>query len=270
MPVARRLRATPRRVRPADRPVHLDSSTRCRIWSREPATTPPRSSPGSPRNGWIRGCSIPARGGGAGQLLDRHPAPQRDRRAAHGARAQGHDHGHPDPPSPDARPAHEMDPRHRPRRDRHPDPGRAGARAGGHQPRGAGARAVRAARLGVARRARRHDHRAAQAAGRLLRLRGGALHARRGLRPGGPEGVRRAVREGLHLPRPLHGQLGSGTGRRSPTWRSRPARSPTRSTTSTTRWPRAPARSPWPRSAPRRCSPTPRSPSIPTTSATGG
>ena len=46
-----------------------------------------------------------------------------------------------------------------------------------------------------------------------------------------------ALREGLHLPRPLHGQLGSrGRGRRSPTSRSRTARSPTRSTTSTTRW----------------------------------
>ena len=69
-------------------------------------------------------------------------------------------------------------------------------------------RALRAACLGVAPGARRHDHRAAQAPGRLVRLRRGALHARRGLRAGGARSVRRAVREGLHLPRPLHGQLG--------------------------------------------------------------
>ncbi len=57
---------------------------------------------------------------------------------------------------------------------------------------------------------RRHDHRAAQAAGRLVRLRRGTLHARRGLRQGRAAGVRGPVREGLHLPRPLHGQLGPG------------------------------------------------------------
>ena len=37
-------------------------------------------------------------------------------------------------------------------------------------------------RLGVARAVRRHDHRAVQAPGRVLRLRARALHARRGLR----------------------------------------------------------------------------------------
>ena len=35
-----------------------------------------------------------------------------------------------------------------------------------------------------------------------------ALHARRGLSPRGGRGVRRALRAGLHLPRPLHRQLG--------------------------------------------------------------
>ena len=57
--------------------------------------------------------------------------------------------------------------------------------------------------------------------GCVVRLRRGAVHARRGLRAGGAEGVRRAAREGLHLPRPLHGQLGSRVrARRSPTSRS--------------------------------------------------
>ena len=37
-----------------------------------------------------------------------------------------------------------------------------------------------------------------------------ALHARRGLRAGGHEGLRRPLRQGRHLPRPLPGQLGPG------------------------------------------------------------
>ena len=76
----------------------------------------------------------------------------------------------------------EVDPRHRPRRDRDPDAGRARAPAGGDEPRGARPRGVHRARVGVARAVRRHDHRAAQAARRLVRLRRRALHARRGVR----------------------------------------------------------------------------------------
>ena len=49
-----------------------------------------------------------------------------------------------------------------------------------------------------------------KAARRLLRLRGREVHARPALRRGGPEGLRRPVREGLDLPRQLHGQLGPG------------------------------------------------------------
>src|SRR3954465_3164702 len=52
---------------------------------------------------------------------------------------------------------------------------------------------------------RRGGPRAVQAPGRVLRLRARALHAGRGLRRRGAEGVRRAVREGLRLPRQLHG-----------------------------------------------------------------
>ncbi len=107
-----------------------------------------------------------------------------------------------------ARPAHEVDPRHRPRRHRHAGGGRAGAARGGPQPPGARARGVRAPRVGVARALRAHDRRAVQAARRLLRLLRRALHARRGLPPRGRGGVRRAVRAGPHLPRPLHRQLG--------------------------------------------------------------
>ena len=132
-------------------------------------------------------------------------------------------------------------------------------------------REVRRARLGVALAVRRHDRRAAQAARRPCRLRDRAVHARRRLRQGRAQGVRRAVREGLHLPRPLHGQLGSrARSRRSPTSRSSSTTSPTRSTTSTTRWSRAPARSRSRRCGRRRCSPTRRSRSTPTTTATAG
>ena len=45
----------------------------------------------------------PAAGRGEGQLLDRDPAAERDRRAAHGARAERLDPGRPDPPPADAR-----------------------------------------------------------------------------------------------------------------------------------------------------------------------
>ena len=52
------------------------------------------------------------------------------------------------------------------------------------------------------------DRRAAQAAGRILRLRARALHPRRGLRPRRLSRLHWPLREGVHLPRQLHGQLG--------------------------------------------------------------
>ncbi len=102
-----------------------------------------------------------------------------------------------------------MDPWHRPRRHRHAGAGREGAARGGPHPSGARARGVRAPRVGVARALRPHDRRAAQAPRCLLRLHRRALHARRGLPPRGGSGVRRALRAGPDLPRPLHRQLGS-------------------------------------------------------------
>ncbi len=143
------------------------------------------------------------------ELLDRGPAAERHGRPAHGPRAQRLDPGHAHPHQPDARPAGEVDPRHRPRRDRDAAPGREAAHRGGDVARGARPRGVRAARLGVARGARRPDHRAVQAPRRDARLRGRALHDGRGVRHGGPEGLRRPLRAGPHLPRLLHGQLGS-------------------------------------------------------------
>ena len=75
----------------------------------------------------LRAVSPRARGHRGGQLLDRDPAAERHRRAAHGPRVQGLDPGLPGPLPPHARAADEVDPGHRPRRDRHPDPGRARA-----------------------------------------------------------------------------------------------------------------------------------------------
>ena len=79
-----------------------------------------------------RAVSPPGRRGRRGELLDRDPAAERDRLAAHGPCAQRHGAGHADPLPADARAAHQVDPRHRPRRDRHPDAGRAGAARRGH------------------------------------------------------------------------------------------------------------------------------------------
>ena len=150
-----------------------------------------------------------ARGHRGRELLDLDPAPERHRGAAHGPCAQRVDPGRPDPLPPHEGPADALDPGHRPRRDRDAAPGREGPRGGGHEPRGAGPRGVRGARLAVAGAVRLDDHRAVQAARLLVRLRARALHARRGLRARGAQGLRGALPQGLHLPRLLHGQLGS-------------------------------------------------------------
>ena len=83
------------------------------------------------------------------------------------------------------------------------------------------------------------------------------------LRPGGDEGLQGPLRQGLHLPRQLHGELGPGLGSRSPTSRSSTARSRTRCTTSTIRWSRGTATSRSRQCGPRRCWPTSRSPCNP-------
>ena len=234
-----------------------------------PRPVPADASPGGPlRPGRGRAPLDPdlGRGGGGARrsrerspaLLDRDPAAERHRRAAHGARAQQHDPGRADPHAAHGRRRDALDLRHRPRRHRHPGGGREGAGRRGHLARRARPRGVRAPGLGVAGAVRRADHRAVQAAGRLPRLRARALHPGRGLRGRGPAGLRGPLREGLHLPRPLHGQLGPRAwARRSPTSRSRTARSPTRSSRSPTRSPTGAGRSWSPRCAPRRCSPTP-------------
>ena len=83
-------------------------------------------------------------------------------------------------------------------------------RAEGTRPPRARPRGVRRAGLGVEGGVRLADRRAVQAARRLLRLRARALHPRRGLRQRRLPRLQAALRQGLHLPRQLHGQLGPG------------------------------------------------------------
>ena len=102
--------------------------------------------------------------------------------------------------------------RHRPCGDRYPSRRREDARGPGHQPSRDRPRGLPRAGLGVEGTVRRRDHQPAEAPWLHPRLLTRAVHARRGVRRGGAQGVRRALREGLHLPRPVHGQLGSGPG----------------------------------------------------------
>ena len=64
-----------------------------------------------------------------GELLGRDPAAQRHRRPPHGPRAERLGPGRAGPPQPDARQEHALDPRHRPRRHRHPGESRERASA---------------------------------------------------------------------------------------------------------------------------------------------
>ena len=201
------------------------------------------------------------------------PPPNVTGRAAHGPRAQRHDPGRARAHEPDARQAHEVDPRHRPRRHRHAAPGREAARVRGHVAHRARPRGVRRSASGSGARstAARSSSSSSASARRCdyedERFTLDAQYVR-----GGAEGLRRPLRAGPDLPRQLHGQLGSrACARRSPTSRSRSARaSSTRCTRSPTRWRPARASSSSRPCARRRCSPTPPSRSIPTTSATRG
>ena len=148
--------------------------------------------------------------GAGGELLGRDPAAERDRRPAHGPRSQRLDAGCPGADESHARPQHALDPGHRPRGDRDPGGGRENAPRRGHRPPGARSRGLRREGLGLERGVRVADRRAVQAARRLPRLRARALHPRRRVRARRLPRLQAALRQGLHLPRQLHGQLGPG------------------------------------------------------------
>ena len=222
---------------------------------------------------WLESGLFARRAGrdGGRELLDRDPAAERHRRAAHGPRAQRLGAGHADPLQPHARPPHALDARHGPRRHRDADAGREAARARGHDPRGDRPRGVRRARLEVARGVRRDHLQAVPAARRVVRLRARALHAGRGLRARGAEGLRRPLRQGPDLPRQPDRQLGPGLALGDLRPRGRGARGHRHALPR-----RLPAglrrrrRSRSPRCGRRRCWPTPRSRCTRTTSATRG
>ena len=99
--------------------------------------------------------------------------------------------------------------RHRPRRHRHPDGGRAPADgAPGAGPARARPREVPREGLGLEGGVGRHHHQPAQAARRLLRLVARALHHGRGALARGAQGVRRALPRGADLQGQAAGQLG--------------------------------------------------------------
>ncbi len=125
-----------------------------------------------------------------------HPAAaaQRHGHAAHGPRFPAHADGRVDALPPYARVQHAVAARHRSRRHRHPDRGRAPARSRGQLAPGAGPRSIRRARLemegGI-----RLDHHAPDAPARgLLRLGARALHHGRGAVAGGDGSVRSPAR----------------------------------------------------------------------------
>ncbi len=149
-----------------------------------------------------------ARGCGAAALRDLDASAQRHRRAAPGPRHVRR-HGRPDDaPCAHAGPARAVAPRQRPRRHRHPAPGReaSAAHRGGHAG-GARAGEIRRADVGMEEEVRRDHHRAAAPPGRLVRLVARALHPRRRPFARRARGFRPPVRKGPDLPRHLPDQL---------------------------------------------------------------
>ena len=142
-------------------------------------------------------------------LFDRHSAAQRYRQPPHGARAQQHAAGHPDPPRPDEGPGRALAAGDRPRGNRHADGRRAPAGGRGKDPPRSRTRGVHRARLGLEGGIGRHDHRPVAPARRVVRLESRALHHGRRPVAGRPHGFRQALQGRPDLPRQAPGQLGS-------------------------------------------------------------
>ena len=116
----------------------------------------------------------------------RHPAAERDRGPAPGARPQQHAARHPDPLAADAGLQRPVDARHRPRRHRHAGRGRtpAASRKKKKTRHDLGREELVEAHLGMEGQIRSPHPRPAQADGLQLRLAADALHARSDLCPG--------------------------------------------------------------------------------------
>jgi valyl-tRNA synthetase len=124
---------------------------------------------------------------------DRHPAAQRHRRAAHGARAQQHAAGRAHPLAAHAGLQRPVDARHRPRRHRHAGGGRAALRRGEEDPPRPRPRGAGQAHLAVEGQYEKRILGQLKQLGCKLRLAAHALHARRGLRPGRARDLLQAV-----------------------------------------------------------------------------
>ena len=164
----------------------------------------------------------PARAPRRQALHHRDPAAERDGLAAYGARAQQHAAGHSLPLRADARPRRAVAARHRSRRHRDPDGGRAAidGAAGAGPPRH-GPRQIPRTGLAMEGRERRRHRQSAEAARRLLRLVARTLHDGRGPVARGRESVRRTAPRRADLQGQAAGELGSETADRD--FRSRSA-----------------------------------------------
>ena len=176
------------------------------------------------------------RGHARGELLGCDPAAERDRRAAHGPCAEWLDAGRAGADEPDARPQHALDPRHRPRRHRHPVGGREDAARGRRLPPRPRPRGVRQAGLGVEGGVRLADRRAVQAPRRLAATTSASASpsTRATSRPSTASSSSSSTRATSTATTTWSTGTRART-RRSPTSRSRTARSRTPSTRSTTR-----------------------------------
>ena len=105
----------------------LDSQpTRVGPGDNRPATIPSEVEPRIARSGWNPGCFTRRPRATASENYSIAIPPPNVTGVLHmGHALPGLDHGHADPPPPHAGAADQVDPRHRPRRHRHPDPGRA-------------------------------------------------------------------------------------------------------------------------------------------------
>ena len=150
----------------------------------EPAAIEARWYPAWESSGYFKAGLDPAK---AGSFLHPAAAAQRHRHAAHGPWLQPDPHGCADPLPPHARRQHAVAARHRSRRHRHPDRGRAPARSAGPFAPRSRPREVRRKGLGVEGILRLHHHPPDAPARHLLRLVARALHhGRRGCRRSSP------------------------------------------------------------------------------------
>ena len=227
-----------------------------------PATTRLRSRRGSSRSGWRAATSTrEATGDAGGELLDRDPAAQRDRRAAHGARAERLDPGRAHADEPDAGQEHAVGSRHRPRRDRDAVGGREGAARPRASPATTSAARSSSSGSGSGKRSTARGSSSSTSASAPPATTSASASRSTTATCGPSTGLQAALRQGLHLPRQLHGQLGPGLALGDLRPRGREPRGRrTRSTRSTTRSRAPTGSSPSRPCARRRCSPTPRSP----------